>query len=79
MSKRSREDEVYQYIVEYTTKNLHAPSIREICQYTGIKSTSTVFSYLEKLKKRGLIDTGNNQSRCIVLVGYQLVKTDPVN
>ena len=39
----STTDQIYQYIVSYTKKNLYPPSIREIATFTGLKSSSSVF------------------------------------
>ena len=39
---------------EIRTKG-YPPSVREICDAVGLKSTSTVHGYLERLEKKGLI------------------------
>lgn len=40
----------------------YPPSVREICEAVGLKSTSTVHGHLERLEKKGLLD-GTLQSQ----------------
>ena len=42
---------IYEYISEYVNENKYPPSVREICRDLGIKSTATVYTYLEKLRE----------------------------
>ena len=46
---------VMDYIRKFSEKNGYTPSVREICQQCGIKSTATVHSYIEKLQDRGFL------------------------
>lgn len=43
-------NEVYDFIKEFTEENNYPPTVREIGQHIGIKSTATVYYYLEKLQ-----------------------------
>ncbi len=54
---------VMDYIRRYSEENGFPPSVREIAQECGIKSTATVHSYLEKLKARGLLSKASNSKR----------------
>ena len=45
------------------------PTVREICEETGIKSTSTVHAILKKLENDGLINRSTQSSRGITLCG----------
>lgn len=65
---------VYDFIVEYMTANLYAPSVREIGEGVGLASTATVYYYLEILADRGLIEVKEKVARAIKLVGYHLEK-----
>ena len=47
------------------------PTVREICDSLGIKSTSTGHKYLRELEEMGYITMGGNRNRCIRLVGRQ--------
>lgn len=65
-------DRVYQYIIDYMTEHQYAPSVRNICEGTGLKSTSTVYSHLVNLEMEGKIEF--NGVRCIAVEGYRFGK-----
>ncbi|QUH26504.1 transcriptional repressor LexA [Serpentinicella alkaliphila] len=46
----------------------YPPSVREICQSIGIKSTSTVHGYLSKLEERGYIRRDPTKPRAIEIL-----------
>ncbi len=48
------------------------PTIRELCQAAGIKSTSTVHAYLQKLEDMGLINRESGLTRSIRLPGESM-------
>lgn len=54
---------VMDYIRKFTEENGYTPSVREIAQECGIKSTATVHSYLERLQTRGFVSKANNKKR----------------
>lgn len=68
--------QMYDAIVSYTQEHLYPPSVREIADMVGLKSSSTVHGHLQRLADAGLIEIDQYQPRCIKLVGYQLVKVD---
>lgn len=53
---------VLDFLIERTKDGI-PPSIREICEATGLKSTSSVHTYLKRLESEGLItrNTGVNR------------------
>lgn len=65
-------EKVLNYIVDYMTEHQYAPSIRNICEGTGLKSTSTVYSHLVNLELEGAIEF--NGVRCIAVKGYRFGK-----
>lgn len=69
-------ERVYAFLVEYTTNNGYPPTIREIGDGVGLKSTQTVCRYLNRLQSMGLIHTEETKPRAISLVGYKLVKEE---
>lgn len=73
-----RELEIYDYVVRYMTEHTYAPSIRDICAGTGLKSTSSVCSYLAALKECGLLEFNREQPRTIKLKGYKLIREDKI-
>ena len=61
-----------QEILDFLNKEIEAkgypPSVREICKAVGLKSTSTVHSYLTKLEEKGYIVKGPAKSRALRVV-----------
>lgn len=63
-----RENEVLDIIKEYLAKNNYSPSVRDILKKSNLKSTSTVMSYLNRLKGKGIISCNHRTSRSIYIV-----------
>ncbi len=59
-------NEVYNFTIEFIQTNGYAPSVREICLKLNIKSTATAYSYLERLKSKGLLEKSPMKKRAIV-------------
>ena len=59
--------EVYNFTIEFIKDNGFPPSVREICAKLNIKSTATAYSYIEKLKERGLLEKSPLKKRAITL------------
>ncbi|HQC54160.1 MAG TPA: transcriptional repressor LexA [Clostridia bacterium] len=55
------------FLKEYFIKNTYPPTIREICNYMGFKSTSSAHKYLRLLRDLGEISIDSNISRGIKL------------
>ena len=65
---------VYRYIVRYKVENDGvSPSLRDLGDYIGVKSTSLVSYYLSLLEEAGLIVVDTRQARGIKLVGGQYI------
>ncbi len=47
---------IFDYINKFIDAEGYPPSVRDICQGTGIKSTSTVHSHLKRLQEAGKLD-----------------------
>jgi repressor LexA len=62
-----RQKKVFDYISKTIKGKGYAPSVRDICSDVGIKSTSTVHSYLKKLVAAGWIEMDDSVSRSIRL------------
>ena len=73
MATRQR---IYDFLVEYITKNGYSPSYLEIADGTGLKAKSRVHHYISVLEDMGKIHTQNGKTRTISLVGYKFVKVD---
>lgn len=59
---------VLNFIKQMVTEKGYPPSVREICQGVGVKSTSTVHGYLEKLEKAGYIRKDPTKPRAIEIL-----------
>lgn len=59
----------------------YPPSVREICDAVGLKSTSTVHGHLERLEKKGVIRRDPTKPRAIEIVedDFQLARREMVN
>ena len=67
------------YIEKATLQKGYPPSVREICEATGLKSTSTVHGHLIRLEKKGLLYRDSMKPRAIsVPSDHQMYRTDMV-
>lgn len=59
-------------VFEFIKKRLEegfAPTVREICEEFGYKSTSTAHRRIQALTEAGFLEKGNNQNRAIRIAG----------
>lgn len=66
------ERKILDFMVSYLRSNTYQPSIREIGQRFGIKSTKTVSEYLQALADKGFIERDPSRSRGIRILGVDL-------
>ncbi|AEV68356.1 transcriptional repressor LexA [Acetivibrio clariflavus] len=75
-----KNEEMQQKILDFLNEQIqlkgYPPSVREICAAVGFKSTSTVHSYLEKLKKEGLIQKDATKPRALKIVKNNKVEEE---
>lgn len=62
-----RQQNVYTFIQTHTKMHGYPPTVREIGEAIGVKSTSLVSYYLKQLEERGLITREASKSRAILL------------
>ena len=60
-------ERVYNYLCDYISKNQISPSVRDICAGVGLKSTSSVHTYLKQLDSLGRIEYRPGLRRAIVI------------
>ncbi len=60
---------IYKYITETIRECGYSPSVRDIQSALGIKSTSTVHSYIARLEAKGFIHKENGKSRTLRVEG----------
>lgn len=75
---KPREQSVYDYISESIVENGYAPSVRDIEEALGFRSTSTVQMYINRLEEFGLIKKSDGKSRSITLTGTTPIGTNKV-
>ena len=60
-----KQEEILNYIDKIIKSNGYSPTVREICEAVGLKSTSTVQYHLKKLIDLGFLNKSENISRSI--------------
>ena len=63
----NKQTEIYEFLCAYLEQNGHGPSIREIAEAVGLKSTATVHYHLNELKRIGKIEMDEKKKRTITL------------
>ena len=71
-------ERVYRFVEHYIAENGFPPSVREICEQVGIKSTATAYSYLNRLKDMGRIDKTDSKKRALSLTDKTALKRIPL-
>lgn len=69
-------EKVLKAIVDYIAEHQYPPSVRELCDMTGLKSTSSINRYITKLLEEGKLETdsGIGAPRALRVPGYKFVK-----
>lgn len=63
-----RQKEVLDFITEQISQKNYPPSVREICQAMGLRSSSTVHAHLKALEKKGYIYRDPAKPRAIEIL-----------
>ncbi len=73
--------EILEYIKAQILERGFPPSVREICEAVGLKSTSSVHSHLETLEKNGYIHRDPTKPRAIEILDdtFNLTRREVVN
>jgi repressor LexA len=66
------ERSILDYMVSYLRENTYQPSIREIGERFGIKSTKTVSEHLQALAEKGFLERDPSRSRGVKILGMDL-------
>ena len=67
MIREEKLTKVMDYIRKFQEENGYTPSVREIGQECGIKSTATVHTYLERLREKGYLTKTDNKKRSVTV------------
>jgi repressor LexA len=65
----ARQQEIWQFLVEYVDDHGYPPTVREIGDAVGLASPSTVHAHLANLERAGLLRRDPTKPRAIELVG----------
>jgi len=63
----NRRKQILEFIKSYQKQYGNTPTIREICQQFGIKSTNGVYEHLKALEKDGYLELSANKARSILI------------
>ena len=67
----ARQQEIWQFLVEYADGHGYPPTVREIGEEVGLASPSTVHAHLANLERVGLIRRDPTKPRAIELIGHR--------
>ena len=70
-SLSAKDYEILDFIKEELIKNGFPPSVREICDKVGLKSTATIHARLRKLEEHGKIIRDSAKNRSIKVIGIE--------
>jgi repressor LexA len=69
-----RQQEIWQFLVEYVDGHGYPPTVREIGEAVGLASPSTVHAHLANLERAGLLRRDPTKPRALELVGHRRVE-----
>lgn len=64
----AKQRQILEYMKQEVREKGYPPSVREICEAVGLKSTSTVHGHLSRLEKKGLIRRDPTKPRAIEIL-----------
>jgi repressor LexA len=66
-----RQQEIYEFVVEYVDEHGYPPTVREIGERVGLASPSTVHAHLANLERAGYLRRDPTKPRALELVGRE--------
>lgn len=73
----ARQQEIWQFLIEYTDGHGYPPTVREIGEAVGLASPSTVHAHLANLERAGLLKRDPSKPRALDLIGHRAVAAAP--
>ena len=73
----ARQQEIWNYLVEYVDGHGYPPTVREIGEHVGLASPSTVHAHLANLERAGLLRRDPTKPRALELIGRERRQADP--
>lgn len=77
--KPDKQSEILEFIKSEICDKGYPPSVREICNAVGLRSTSTVHGHLERLEKKGFIRRDPTKPRAIEILDEYQTKKEIIN
>lgn len=79
MEKLSKQQQIiYDFLIKYQEDHGYPPSVRDICDAVGLRSTSTVHGHLSRLERKGLIQRDPTKPRAIEITALMEKKNDTI-
>ena len=72
-----RQQEIWQFLVEYVDGHGYPPTVREIGDAVGLASPSTVHAHLANLERAGLLRRDPTKPRALELIGRRVAASPP--
>jgi repressor LexA len=72
----ARQQEIWNYLVEYVDAHGYPPTVREIGERVGLASPSTVHAHLANLERAGLLRRDPTKPRALELIGRERGEAD---
>lgn len=80
--EKAERDCIYQQIIEFVAEYMvtsgYPPTVREIADGTGFRSTSSVYNHLSKMRDEKLINYVDGSPRTLTIPGCCYVRFNPV-
>ena len=73
----ARQQEIWNYLVEYVDRHGYPPTVREIGEQVGLASPSTVHAHLANLERAGLLKRDPTKPRALELIGRERREPEP--
>ena len=71
MELTARQQDIWNFLVEYVEQHGYPPTVREIGEAVGLASPSTVHAHLANLERAGLLRRDPTKPRALELTGYR--------
>jgi repressor LexA len=75
----ARQQEIWNYLVEYVDRHGYPPTVREIGEQVGLASPSTVHAHLANLERAGLLKRDPTKPRALELIGRERREPEPLH
>ena len=75
MELTGRQQEIWQFLVDYVDRLGYPPTVREIGEAVGLASPSTVHAHLANLERAGLLRRDPTKPRALELLGREQAPT----